>query len=85
MKELTYKTKDVCSGEIFLSFTSEGLINEIRFDRGCHGNAQGIAALAKGRTPEDVIAALAGIKCKTKPSSCPDQLADALRSYIDAR
>lgn len=50
----------------------------MRFTGGCNGNLQGLSALVKGMRPDDVVERLKGIKCGTKPTSCPDQLAEAL-------
>lgn len=75
----TYHTQGTCSRIIEIDIDN-GVIADIRFIGGCHGNLQGIAAMAKGMTPEDVIARLEGIRCGTKATSCPDQLAQALRA-----
>jgi uncharacterized protein (TIGR03905 family) len=75
---MTYKTKNVCCNEIHID-VSNGIINEIKFTNGCNGNLQAIAALAKGRKTEEIIATLSGITCKSRNTSCPDQLATALR------
>ncbi len=56
----------------------DGTLGEISFIGGCNGNLQGIGKLVKGMKPEDVISRLKGIKCGAKPTSCPDQLAQAL-------
>jgi len=57
---------------------TDGIISDVRFTGGCHGNLQGIAALIKGQHPADVASRLCGIRCGSKPTSCPDQLARAL-------
>ncbi|MBQ4102134.1 MAG: TIGR03905 family TSCPD domain-containing protein [Oscillospiraceae bacterium] len=75
----TYKTKGVCSRLIEIEMDEAGRIAEVSFQGGCHGNLQGIGALAKGRTPEEVISVLEGIRCGMKSTSCPDQLAMALK------
>lgn len=76
--EYSYKTKGTCSREIRFS-VSDGKIEEVRFVGGCHGNTQGISALVKGMAVEDVIARLEGINCAFRGTSCPDQLAKALK------
>lgn len=68
----------VCSSSIDLS-VEDGIIKDIRFTGGCNGNLQGISLLVKGMKVEDVISRLEGIKCGGKMTSCPDQLAIALR------
>lgn len=76
-----YKTSGVCSRNI--SFEVEnGIVKNVRFDGGCNGNTKGISALVEGMKVEDVIAKCKGIKCGYKPTSCPDQLAEALTQAI---
>ena len=57
-----------------------GVIQAVRVLGGCNGNLQGISALLRGMTVEDAIARMDGIRCGMKPTSCPDQLAQALKS-----
>ena len=52
---------------------------------GCHGNLQGIARLAEGRPAEELIDTLEGVQCGFKPTSCPDQFANALRVTLEER
>lgn len=76
---MTYKyiTSGTCSREIEIDI-QDGVVADVRFKGGCHGNLQGIGALVKGMKPADVIARLEGIRCGNKPTSCPDQLSRAL-------
>lgn len=74
----TYTPQGVCSRQITIDINDDEIINSISFLGGCHGNLQGIAALAKGRSIDDVIATLRGIDCRGRGTSCPDQLAAAL-------
>ena len=77
-----YQTQGTCSKLIEIDTVEKDgkeVISDIRFTGGCHGNLQGIAALVKGMEPEEVIGRLTGIKCGNKPTSCPDQLAQALK------
>jgi len=75
-----YIPKGVCSTKI--SFELDGdKIESMSVERGCNGNLKGISALVKGRTIDEVIGALDGIKCGMKNTSCPDQIAKALKSY----
>ena len=76
--EYSYKTNGTCSREIKFSVV-DGKIDEVRFIGGCHGNTQGISALVKGMAVEEVIARLEGINCAFRGTSCPDQLAQALK------
>ena len=78
MARHSYKTKNVCSQQI--NFDLEGnVVKNIEFIGGCNGNTQGVAALAKGMKVADAIERLEGIHCGPRPTSCPDQLATALR------
>lgn len=56
----------------------DGRVVDVNFVGGCHGNLQGIAALVKGMTLEEVISRLGGIRCGNKSTSCPDQFSKAL-------
>ncbi len=76
----TYKTKGVCSQEI--QFDIEGdTIRSVQFIGGCSGNTQGVASLIAGMKVDEAIKRLSGIKCGSKSTSCPDQLARALSEY----
>ena len=68
----------VCSEQIDIE-TEGDIIRKVQYTKGCHGNTQGLAALCVGRKVSDVIARLEGINCKARGTSCPDQLARALR------
>lgn len=76
-----YKTCGTCSRAIHFDIT-DGRISGISFDGGCHGNLQGIAALAEGQDAAKVAATVAGIRCGNKPTSCPDQLARAIAEAL---
>lgn len=75
----TYQTSGTCSRAIDFEIES-GVIVEVRFAGGCNGNLLGIGSLVKGMKVEDVIARLEGINCGGKGTSCPDQLARALKA-----
>lgn len=75
--EYTYKTKGTCSTHIVLDI-EDGVICNVSFWGGCNGNLQGISKLIKGMKASDVIARLEGIRCGSRPTSCPDQLCQAL-------
>ena len=79
-----YKTKGVCSREIHVELEGN-VIKSVKFVGGCHGNTQGVAALATGMTVEDYISRCSGIKCGYKDSSCPDQLAIAVKEAYAAQ
>lgn len=72
-----YVTKGTCSRRITVDMEN-GIINEVVFDGGCHGNTQGISKLVKGMKIDDVIERLHGVDCRGRGTSCPDQLAKAL-------
>lgn len=76
--EINYTPKGVCSKKIHVE-VENGIVQSVQFYGGCHGNTQGVAALAKGMKVEDVIERLQGIRCGMKPTSCPDQLAKCLQ------
>ncbi|MBJ2193043.1 MAG: TIGR03905 family TSCPD domain-containing protein [Muribaculaceae bacterium] len=77
----SYNTNGTCSRVIDFE-VENGILKNVRFTGGCHGNLQGIAALVEGLEIEDVIQKLEGIRCREKPTSCPDQLANALKEII---
>jgi uncharacterized protein (TIGR03905 family) len=79
----TYQTQGTCSRFINLDVDESGYINNVEFVGGCHGNTQGIAALVRGMKAEEAIKRLKGIRCGSKPTSCPDQLATALETVIN--
>ena len=78
MNHLEYVTCGTCSRLITIDVDAAGIIRNLSFLGGCNGNLQGIAALVKGKKPEEVISVLKGIDCNFKGTSCPDQLARAL-------
>ncbi len=75
----TYTPKGVCSMKIEFEIT-DGKVENVKFLGGCSGNTQGIAKLCNGRNKDEVIECLSGIKCGFKDTSCPDQLAEALKA-----
>lgn len=79
-RHLTHICTGTCSQRIDIELDDEGIIRDVAFAGGCHGNTQGIAALVRGMKAEDAAARLAGIDCRGRGTSCPDQLAQALRS-----
>ena len=74
-----YKTRGTCSQMICFDI-EEGKVKNVKFMGGCNGNLKGIAALVDGMSVEDVIARVEGIHCGMKSTSCPDQLAQALKA-----
>ncbi len=78
--KLTYTPSGTCSRLIEIEVEDDGTVTELKVTGGCNGNLQGIAALCRGRKAKEVIAALRGIRCGAKPTSCPDQIARALET-----
>ena len=76
--QFEYKTKGTCSQMIFFE-VEEGKVLNVSYLGGCNGNLQGISKLVEGMDIDEVITRLEGIHCGSKPTSCPDQLAAALK------
>ena len=75
---MTYKTKGTCSRAIEIELDGD-VIRSVTFIGGCNGNTKGISQLVKGMKVADVISRLEGVMCGEKGTSCPDQLAHALK------
>ncbi len=82
MKHLEYPTCGTCSRQINIDLDDNGTIQSVQFVGGCHGNTQGISALVKGMDAREACTRLRGIRCGNKPTSCPDQLAQALEKLL---
>ena len=78
---INYTPRGVCSRNITIEVT-DGIIDSVKFMGGCHGNTQGVAALVKGMKVTEAIEKLEGINCNGKGTSCPDQLAKALKEDL---
>ncbi len=78
----TYTTHGVCSRQIEVELDGD-IISNVKFLGGCSGNTQGVAALVVGMNAEEAIEKLEGIRCGMRPTSCPDQLANALKEALD--
>ena len=81
----TYYTQGTCSSQIDLEIDEEGILRNVMFYGGCHGNLQGIATLVRGMKASEVADKLQGIRCGYKNTSCPDQLANALRDALSSQ
>lgn len=79
--DMVYKTKGVCSKEINFDLV-DGKVHNVSFVGGCNGNLKGICSLIEGQDAKEVINRLEGIQCGLKSTSCPDQLAQALKSAL---
>ena len=73
-----YKTSGTCSQKIFFDI-EDGKVKNVQFLGGCNGNLKGIGKLVEGMDIDEVITRLEGVKCGMKSTSCPDQLARALK------
>lgn len=74
-----YTPQGVCSRKMIIDVDGD-VIRNLTVEGGCNGNLKGIAALCRGRKVSEVISALQGLQCANKSTSCPDQLAQALKS-----
>lgn len=80
---MEYRTKGTCSQLINYDVV-DGKVRNVSFVGGCNGNLKGIGKLVEGMEVSEVIDRLSGIKCGMKSTSCPDQLATALKEYVQA-
>lgn len=81
---MDYKTSGVCSRMIHLELDGD-TVKSVEFEGGCNGNTQGVASLVRGMKATDAIERLKGIKCGFRPTSCPDQLAQALEIALKSK
>lgn len=81
--QFEYKTKGTCSQKIIFEINGD-IVENVQFIGGCNGNLQGISKLVQGMKVDDVIARIEGVHCGMKPTSCPDQLATALKEARNA-
>ena len=84
MHTITYRPRGVCSRNMEIDVEGD-VIQSVRVEGGCSGNLQGICSLLKGMTVEEAVARMEGIRCGSKATSCPDQLALALQAYLEQR
>ncbi len=78
--QILYRTSGVCARGIQIEIEDD-IVKSVRFEGGCNGNTTGISKLVEGMSVDEVIARLEGIRCGFKSTSCPDQLASALKEY----
>lgn len=78
---IRYTTSGVCSKMINIE-VNNGIIDSVQFMGGCNGNTQGVSALVKGMKVDEAIKRLEGISCNGRGTSCPDQLAKALKEAL---
>ena len=77
--QYSYKTSGVCSREIIFE-VEDNKVKNVQFIGGCNGNLKGISALVEGQDMDEIISRVEGIRCGSKCTSCPDQLAEALKA-----
>lgn len=77
----TYTPKGVCSRRMTVEL-EDGIIRSVQVEGGCNGNLQGISRLVVGMTAQEAIARMKGIRCGFRPTSCPDQLSQALEQAL---
>jgi len=82
LRSVSFQTcQAVCSLQIDVQ-VKDGIIKSVKFTKGCNGNTQGVSSLCVGMKVDDVVSRLDGISCKGKGTSCPDQLARALKTLL---
>ena len=81
-EHISYTTSGTCARRIEID-VENGIVTNVEYIGGCSGNTQGVAALVKGMSVEEAIKRLSGIHCGPRPTSCPDQLATALKQYVE--
>lgn len=85
MKHFQYQTQGTCSRLIDFDLDETGHLHNVRFVGGCNGNLQGIGRLVEGAPAEQTAATLNGVLCGNKGTSCPDQLACAIRLALEQK
>ncbi|MBR0366208.1 MAG: TIGR03905 family TSCPD domain-containing protein [Clostridia bacterium] len=78
----SFTPRGVCSAQIDFEI-EDGILKNVRFTRGCNGNTQGVGALCEGMSADEVIKRLDGINCNGRGTSCPDQLAKAVKMALE--
>lgn len=79
---MDYRPLGVCSRAIHVEVDENGIVHNVQFVGGCSGNTQGVARLVEGMEIHDAISRMEGIRCGSKTTSCPDQLAHALKQLL---
>ncbi len=79
----TFRPHGVCAAMISFDMEND-IVTNVKFLGGCAGNTQGVARLCEGRDANEIIELLEGIQCGYKGTSCPDQLAAALREALES-
>ena len=82
--EYIYKPGGVCSRELIFDIVDD-TVKSLEVIGGCNGNLKGISSLISGMKLEDIISKIEGTKCGFKNTSCPDQIACALKAYLNEK
>ena len=82
MRTIEYEPKGICARRITIVLDDQDKVQDLSFVGGCDGNHKGLTALVKGMTATEVMDRLSGIKCGARPSSCPGQVAEALKQAL---
>lgn len=82
MRTIEYEPKGICARQITIVLDDKDKVQDLSFVGGCDGNHKGLTALVKGMNATEVIDRLSGIKCGARPSSCPGQVAEALKQAL---
>ena len=77
----SFRPQGVCAREMHVGVNDQGVIENLEVVGGCSGNLQGISSLVKGLPVDEVINRLSGIRCGAKSTSCPAQIAEALKQF----
>ena len=82
MKEIDFKPSGICASRIHVTLDDNDIVRDLQFTGGCDGNHKGLRALIKGMSAKEAIERLSGITCGFRSTSCPDQVAVALRQAL---
>ncbi len=82
MREIDFTPKGICAGSITIKLDDNNIIQDLSFVGGCDGNHKGLRALIKGMSADEAIERLSGITCGFRSTSCPDQVAVALKQAL---
>jgi len=85
MRSVEYKPIGVCASKMIVECDKDEIITKVQVVGGCPGNSLGISKLCVGRSIDDVISSLEGVRCGAKSTSCPDQLTKALKQLKETK
>ena len=82
MRTIEFDPSGICARHITVVLDDQDRVQDLSFVGGCDGNHKGLTALVRGMTADEAISRLSGIRCGFKQSSCPDQVAVALKQAL---